>query len=126
MKRLFSCVVCICVNLRQSPGNSRLGCGGPVRAFFPVHYGCAELAQVANDQGLAKTFKNPRFSLDLPRLYAKIVRVKIGRTGADGGGMKTGSHSAGGLVFPAALRHSRPGPGKSAAFCRKLRYGAQM
>jgi hypothetical protein len=29
MKKLFFCVVCICVNLRQSAGNSELGCGGP-------------------------------------------------------------------------------------------------
>jgi hypothetical protein len=33
MKNLFFCVVCICVNLRQSAGNSDLGGGGPRRAF---------------------------------------------------------------------------------------------
>jgi hypothetical protein len=53
----------------------------------------AQAAQVANDEGLGKIYKNPPFSLDLSRLYAKIVRVKIGRTEADGGGMKTGSPS---------------------------------
>jgi hypothetical protein len=45
-----------------------------------------QAAQVANDRRLAKTRKNPRFSLDPSRLYAKIVRVTIGRTGRDGGG----------------------------------------
>jgi hypothetical protein len=29
MKDLFFCVVCICVNLRQSAGKSELHCGGP-------------------------------------------------------------------------------------------------
>ena len=76
-------------------------------------------AQVANEQGFANIFKNPRFSLDLSRLYAKIVLVKIGSIEADGSGTKAGFRSAGGLVFPAAPLHSRPGPGKSAAFCRK-------
>ena len=47
------------------------------------------------------------------------MRVTIGSTGPDGGGRKTGFRSSGVLVFPAALRHSRQGQAKSAAFCRK-------
>ena len=68
---------------------------------------------------MRKCAKSRVFSVDSFGLYANLVRVKLGRTGADGGGMKTGFRSSGGLVFAAALRQSRPGPGKPAAFRRK-------
>jgi hypothetical protein len=47
-------------------------------------------AQVANGQGFAKIIKNPRFFLDDPRLYAKIVRVTTEHIEPDGGGAKAG------------------------------------
>ena len=45
-----------------------------------------EYAQVAKDKGFVTIRKNPRFSLDRFGLYANLVRVKIGSTGAGGGG----------------------------------------
>jgi hypothetical protein len=81
-------------------GNGANGEGNPrlVRAFRLPTMGWLD-AQVANDKGFAKTRKNPRFSLDPLRLYAKIARVMIGRTGPGGDGTKTGGkpcHAEGG------------------------------
>jgi len=45
-----------------------------------------QAAQVANCEGVANSCRNPRFSLDNSRLYAKIMRVTIEHTGPDGGG----------------------------------------